>query len=197
MRHQSKDFRARSGRGIQGRLWRMICGMLSRQRITDTSGARWATAGFIAGADNAVEIEDAENFPNIGFAARPIADARAECIVGRIGSEDNHPVIIATRDYDGVKVLLSGEGLEAGDTVVFNRASMVKVKADGEILVGTIGGTFAPLATKADIDALAAHVDTHTHVTTAVTGGGGPVGVISAPTATSPAATGTQKLKAE
>ena len=70
---------------------------------------------------------------------------------------------------------------------------MVKIKADGTIEAGSIGGARQKLATIADLEALKLWIDLHTHsgVTT------GP-GVSAVPlTAPSPSPTGTTKLEAE
>lgn len=124
--------------------------MIRRIRVAATAGARWALAGH-ADADGNLETDDAELFPGVGFFARPKASHRTEAVLVKVGGEDGHSVIVATRNHDGVKLLGS---LAEDETAIFNSRAAVVVKADGTIEIRSISGTAAPLATKADLNAL-------------------------------------------
>lgn len=157
-RQDRRSQRARAGQGPLGKLERLICGLVHRVRVVATQGALWKVEGHTDFNGN-VSSYEAETFEGIGFASRPGAADNAEVIVLQVEAASGHPVIVATRNRDALKKLIQSEGLEADETVIFASASMVKIKADGTIELGSIGGTFQPLATKSDIDALKAIFD--------------------------------------
>ena len=138
---------SRMGRGDLRRRGREVTrSMIRRLRVAASDAVHWVLEGF-EDFDGNVETEEAEAFEGIGFASRPKADHRAEVVVAKIGGESGHPVIVASRSRDAFKLLTKAEGLEEDETVIFTSKSMVKIKADGEILIGSIGGTFKALAT--------------------------------------------------
>lgn len=149
--------------------------LVRRLAVAASAGGRWQ----LLGSDGEV-FADVEAFQGIGYASRP-ADGAGEVILLRVSG--NHPVIVATRD-ESIRV-----DLDEDETAIFNSSSIVKVKADGAIEIGSQGGSFAALATKDDIDALESWASTHVHVETGTT--------TNAPTIGPPSATGTTKLKAE
>lgn len=173
----------------------MLESIARRMTLAASSAVLWALEGVVDG-DGTVERDEAEVFSGIGFYARPKAGDKAEVVVLRIGGESDHGVIIATRNLDGIKRIGT---LGEDESIVFNSQVMVKVTAAGEILAGSIGGSFGPLATLADIDALRNWVATHTHG--GVTAGGAvtqaPTGAVPPTPLAPPTASGTQKLKAE
>tara|TARA_R110000868_G_scaffold86218_2_gene241883 strand:- start:394 stop:873 length:480 start_codon:yes stop_codon:yes gene_type:complete len=126
--------------------------------ISATSGVLWALDGF-KDFDGNVEGESAEVFDGIGFASRPASGDNAEVIALKVGGESGHPVIVATRNRDSFKVLQEGEGLAEGETAIYTGESMVKIKADGTIELGSIGGVRQALATLGDIENLKAVFD--------------------------------------
>lgn len=188
MSRQSRtSLRNRSGHGGLGMVMRKITSVVRRMRITASSGALWSV-------DTSDEEDTAENFENAGFASRPAADDNAEAIVLKVGGESGHPVIVATRNRDSFKILEAGEGIEAGETAIYTSSSMVKIRADGTIELGSIGGSRQALATKADIDALKTWAATHTHLY--APGPGSPVATATG-LPVPPTAVGTTKVEAE
>jgi hypothetical protein len=69
------------------------------------------------------------------------------------------------------------------------------VIAESQVLVHDGSGGAVALALKSDVNQLRNEVALHTHVTTAVTGGGGPVGVLSPPAGPFTPPAGTTVLK--
>ena len=175
-------------------------GALRRMAITVTAKALWQLTGFKQ-PDGTIETMKAEPFTGIGLAARPPNGGRPEAIVVMVGGASS-PMIIAVRD-EKTRAAIAG-ALGVDETMLFNSKAVVYVKADGSIEARSAGGAAHALATKADIDALAAYVDkqfsspghTHTvdvaHAVTLLTTQSA-VGGSSA----TPAAAGTQKLKGE
>lgn len=195
-RQTRQSLRARSGHGQAGGVVRKLKGIARRLRVGASEGATWIVDGHSDGLGN-TETDTVENFEGIGFASRPLATDNAEVITIKVGGDTEHPVIVAGRARDVFKVLEDDEGLEKGEVAIFNRNSMIKIKADGTIELGSIGGTRKRLATIDDIDALAAMVSSHIHVTTATIGSGPGVGVLSPPSPSAPSAVGTTKVEAE
>lgn len=161
------------------------------------------------------EIDDVEIFHNVGFHARPpavgkwgpnVAIHNVEAIVVNVNSHD-HPVIIATRDADTMRVVVEKVGLNPDETFIYNSKSVVKIKADGTVEIRSLDGTAVPLATKADVDAVNERVaavetafntfiaayNTHTHLNA---GTGAPVNQ-AAPSSSSATVHGTSVLKAQ
>jgi phage gp45-like len=137
----------------------------------------WQLLG-LADADGSRErLGDVEQFPGIGFFARP-KEAGAEAVVVHVGGETGHPVIVATRDRR------TQVALEPDETCVFTSRARVHLRRDGTVYVTDASGAGEPLATKSDLDALRDWIELHTHPSV-----GAPNEV-----ATLPAATGTTVL---
>lgn len=107
---------------------RALLGSIRKVGIIGTARALWTLRGH----DQVSEKPVAEAFTGIGFYARPIAGADAEAIVLNVAGAGN-PVVIATRDEAARRMKAADAG--PGDTVVFNRAARVIIKADGTIEV--------------------------------------------------------------
>jgi len=122
-------------------------GLIRRMAISATEGGLWQLLGPKDEAGAAEVAADVEVFQGIGYASRP-QDGKGEVVVVKIGGALTHPVVIATRD-ESIRV-----DLDEDETAVFNGSSIVKVKADGTIEIGSQGGTFAPLALKSDVTAI-------------------------------------------
>jgi hypothetical protein len=128
------------------------------------------------------EVDDIEIFHNVGFHARPpaagkwgpnVAIHNVEAIVVNVNSHD-HPVIIATRDADTMRVVVEKVGLNPDETFIYNSKTIVKILADGTVEIRNLDGTAVPLALKSDVEALQARLDTveqnligHVHLSTA------------------------------
>lgn len=162
--------------------------MIRRLAVAASPGGLWQV---VAGGDES-PLTDVPLFQGVGISARPSADSGgAEAIVVKVGGDQRHPVIVATRD-ESVRL-----DVEEDETAIYNSGSVVLIKADGTVEVRSRGGSAQALATKADVDALQTAVDAHIHTTTATVGAGATPGVISPPVEPMPSATGTQKLKGE
>jgi len=164
-------------------LERRVKAMIRRMRPLKTAGALWRLAGY-AGE---VDAEGVELFSGIGFYSRPGSSGKPEVVVNKIGGASGHPVVVATRD-ESIRV-----ELDEDETAIFNSASIVKIKADGTIEVGSRGGTPVPLATLADVEAIRNDLNGHEH--TYVPSGGGTALTTLGPSVTAPS--GTAKLKGE
>lgn len=188
-RQTRQSLRERSGHGSVGESKRRVRSMVRRMSVAASSGVLWALDGFRDFAGN-VEREDAEAFEGIGFASRPAPGDNAEVIALKVGGESGHSVIVATRNRDSFKVLQEGEGLAEGETAIHSGKSMVKIKADGTIEIGSIGGVRQALATLGDIEGLKAVFDAWV-----VPGTDGGAALKTALEAWSP--TGTKKVRGE
>jgi phage gp45-like len=157
--------------------------LIRRLAISASEGGIWQ----LLGPDDEV-MADVEVFQGIGYASRPESSSTgAEAVVVKIGGKLTHPVVIATRD-ESTRV-----DLDEDETAIFNSTAIVKVKADGTIEIGSHGGTFESLATKADVQTIRDELHKHHH--TYVPGSNPATTTTGNPSVTSP--TGTQKLKAE
>lgn len=114
--------------------------LVRRLRIAASKGVLWLLEGG-EDFDGNVERDEIETFPGVGFYARPKRGDRAEAVVVKVGGEDGHPVIVATRNQDGIKRL--GE-LAEDETAIFTSKSVVRIKADGTVEIGSIGGAVQP-----------------------------------------------------
>lgn len=182
MRQTVRSLRARVG-GIGNRVRNVI----RRMGVSTTDGALWVLEG-VEDYEGNVETDEAEVFSGVGFYSRPARGRDVEAVVARVGGESGHGVVVATRDHALVQLLDLGDN----ETAIATTKAVVKITADGTIEVGSHDGAFAPLATKADIDALRLWALAHVH--SGVTTGGGSSG---APAAPPPSAIGTRKLRAE
>lgn len=172
--------------------------MVRRMTVKLTDGGVWQVAGHLL-FDNQREAPPAENYPGIGFAARPPAGTSAEAIVVQVGGS-NQPAIVGLRD-EATRAKVSA--IVADEAVVYNSVARVYVKADGTIEIRSHGGTALSLATKADLQAVVTYLKKqfdpaagHVHATpsgptTAITEGS------TTTNGTCPAPAGTTKLKGE
>jgi hypothetical protein len=192
-RQTRSSLRDRSGHGATGAARRRLGQLARRFFVTASAASNWALEGW---SDSlGTETDEVENFPGVGFESRPSVGANAEVVTVDIGADSDHPVIVATRDHEALKILTDGEGIEAGETVIYTRSSMVKICADGKIEIGSIGGTRQALATIADLESLKAIFAAW--VVSATDGG---LALKTLLTAASPAGwhpTGTTKVEAE
>jgi hypothetical protein len=184
-----------------------VAAIVRRVVVTLTSKVSWQVKGFDSPAGT--NVFSAEIFPGIGFYARPPAKGgKVEAVVVNVGADAGTPAIVGTRD-EATRAAVDAAigGFKDDESGVFNTKSIVRVKADGTIEARSIGGAAVALATKADVDALAAYVAKqfdaaagHKHVvagaaTTTITTG---TAALPAPTLEAPpAAAGTSKLKGE
>ncbi|WP_428264914.1 phage baseplate assembly protein domain-containing protein [Haliangium sp.] len=138
-------------------LWGRLGDLVRRFLPSDTSDPmRWHVSGYV---DNeGEETDELELFAGVGLAARPPSGANAEAIACAVNGRDQH-VIVATRDADTLRAVVATVGLEADETVVFTSRAAVKITADGEVLIGRIGGEFKAVA-----------LADHTHRVPAITG---------------------------
>lgn len=150
-----------------------------------------------AGNDND-DAEPAEVWGIAGVQSRPkdgsTADGFAKALRVQLGDA---VVVIATHDPRHVETCQPGELVLHALGNDGSRRCKVVIKPDGSldldgttVIVGNPSGTLEKMALG---DALESHassvktwMDNHIHTTTAVTGGGGPAGVISIPTGASP-----------
>ncbi|MDQ3153625.1 MAG: hypothetical protein M3R63_18565 [Actinomycetota bacterium] len=162
-------------------LLRKLAGALRRMTVDLSTGVLWKLLGHAAVA----ERPKAEVFSGVGFYARPPAGVVAEVVVANIGGAD-HPVVIASRD-EATRAAIAD--IDEGETATFNDQTIVVHRADGTIEARSANGVAVALATKADIDALIATFNAHTHVLT--------TGTAAVPAPPAAAAVGTTKLKGE
>jgi hypothetical protein len=177
----------------EARGWR---GMLRRLAITLTDGGTWQMIGHTM-LNRRPEVRRVEMFSGIGFAARPAAGANAEAVVAFVGGSSN-PVSLAARDEDGRQSAVGDLG--QNETAMYNGSVVFICRENGTAEIRSVIGTPHALATKADIDALAAKVDhlvgvynSHTH---AVSGAVAGITVQVEP-GTTPVAVGTLVLKGQ
>lgn len=129
-----------------------VAGLVRRMIARVTTGV-WQLAG-VRGLDGSTEVVRAEVFSGVGFAARPPASSSAEVVVVNLGSAEA-PVVVATRDEKTAAAVRQAiGGLDAGDTLVFNGAVIVWLRAGGTVEIRSPGGTAGRLATLEDIMAL-------------------------------------------
>lgn len=179
-------------RAQTAKLARDAAGAVRRMAITLTSGTLWRVVGHVL-LDGSRETKDTEVFGALGFYSRPAPGANAEAVVVHPGGAAN-PVIIATRD-EALRKLIDGQ-LGADGAAMCNRATIILCKPDGTVEIRALGGSAAPLATKADLDAHKVWVMTHTHIVAGVTAG--PAAVTSAtPLPVAPSPVGTLVLKGQ
>lgn len=183
------DDTTRETRAATSSAARAALGAIRRMSITLTSAPFWRVVGHLLLDGVSKEGLDAEAFLGIGFYARPAAGAiNAEAIVVFPGGASN-PIIVGCRDEDARK---KHAELAQNETAMFNRGAIVVIKASNTVEIRTAAGVAIPLATKADIDALASFVSSM-HLP--VVGGGG--GTAGPPTGSVPSAAGTSVLKAQ
>jgi phage gp45-like len=169
--------------------WRLLRGQIRRGAVTLTSSTLWQVLGQRGGAGGD-ETWNIEPFTGIGIYARPPSSGNPEAIVVAIGGAKT-TAIVATRD-EATRKLGAGD-LAEGETCVFNDKARIIVKADGTVEIRLHGGVAIPLATLADVQAIRAALDGHSH--TYVPGSGTPTTTTANPAV--PAPVGTTVLKAQ
>ncbi len=163
-----------------------------------TSGGLWSILGYETDDESeGDDDEPVETFQGICIYARPATSDKAEALMFSVGAHSDHPTLGAFRNEDARKRMIAKFGdIDPGEAALFPSAGDVRIllKADGTIEIGA--EATEALATKADVQRIRDELNAHTHTTTAVTGGGGAVDVISVgPAVTSP--DGTTILKGE
>lgn len=129
-------------------------GLVRRLIATATSLPRWQLRG-VRGVDGASEVVQAEVFQGIGFAARPPASSSAEVIAVNVDGQAKAPVVVAARDEKTAAAVRAAiGGLEPGDTLVYNAAAIVLLRASGAVEIRSPSGVAAALPTMADFMAL-------------------------------------------
>lgn len=110
-------------------------GLVRRTTLGVTSEIfRWAVKGFVDDENNE-ESDDAEVFQGVGFASRPPSDSNAEVIVVNVGAQGDHPVIVASRDEDTRREILSE--LNADESAMFNSQCVMLIDDGGVIRQGS------------------------------------------------------------
>ncbi len=183
---------------------RRLRALLSWRRLDlDESTGDRATALGREDETGAVETDEMDVLAPVGIIARPEANVTVEALVGFVGADGDHPVVLNTLDH-GRRAIIDAVGLDADETVVYTQQAILKITADGTVEIRSIGGTAVQLATKADVAALKAHFDQHKHAG-AFGGTGSAPALTTAPTQnplgtpidTAPAPDGTSVLLAE
>jgi phage baseplate assembly protein V len=155
------------------------------QRVQDDTQMQLVQVGILKGEDR----EGYENYQGFGFNSVPLRGA--ECVVVFPNGDRGVGLVVATADREFRPT--DWKDGEAGNYNAFGLQS--RLRDNGDIEVGLIGGTFKALAFKSDVDAVDSRLTTHAHPTTATINGGGAPGVI-APTTTPPATiVGTANIK--
>ena len=121
---------------VGGRRARELRNVVRRVTIKASDAVRWLMHGFVA-EDGRRERIYAEVFPNIGYAARPAAEADAEAIVVRPGAKANHTAVVATRDRAEERAVIDARGLEPGERIFYNATGGVKIEQDGTLIAYT------------------------------------------------------------
>jgi len=121
----------------------------------------------------------------VGLVARSADPSRTEFVVVNVHGNDKHPVAVAALDWSR-QAVIDEAGLEADETLLHNSQRMVKLDADGFVLMGAFSGIEKALALLEDVQSLNARVsalegnfNAHTHAAN-----GTPPGVPSNTTAT-------------
>lgn len=180
---------------------RRLDGMIRRLEFLIVDGSRWQVRGQRATAQTqgGDEVFYSTPFAGFGFYATPPASGSPEVVVASVGGPKT-TVVIAARD-EATRLLVAGAIADQGSTCVYNDKAMILINPDGAVEIRLINGVAIPLATKADIDALASWSKAHVHLapgglTPAIT-----TGPVIAPTGAvpdvPPAAAGTSVLKAQ
>ena len=187
MRPDKLDRRMHMMRGRFGKMIMETRSMVRRFAVSKTSTSLWDLLGF-EDDEGSQETTSLETFQGVGYVARPNESHNSEAIAVKIGGKSGHSVIVGDRDNDGLRAFAEKQTIDAGEVAIFNDSVMVKLTTSGEILIGSHGGTFQALATKADLQSLVTTFNTHVHP-----GLSAPI----APPNLAAAPIGTQKLKAE
>lgn len=136
----------------------MLRGLVRRCVASLTEGLTWQLLGY--GDARTRESFPAELFQQVGFASRP--PGQAEVIMVNVGGEAEHGVIVATRDRS------TQVAIEKDETAIFTSGTVIRLTKDGDVLVRAKPGRTVSvddgsggaqeLATKADVNTLALHI---------------------------------------
>lgn len=144
MKYTAEDFANQIGE-----FRRKMAGMVRRMVVKLSDGGVWQVAGHLL-FEGQREAPPAENYPGIGFAARPPAGTSAEAIVVQVGGA-NQPAIVGLRD-EATRAKVST--IVADEAVVYNSVARVYVKADGTIEIRTHAGAAVTLCKHSDMVSL-------------------------------------------
>lgn len=162
--------------------------LIRRLAVAAHDASEWILAGY-EDADGNAEEERAEPFGVAGVYSRLATQA----IVAQVGGAGGHAVIIATSNRDLLALL---GAIADGEVGMCNNQVALRLRPDGTIEAASHGGAGVALATKADVDALAAAYADHEHPVGGITAGS--AAVTSGPPADPPpAAAGTTVLRGE
>lgn len=173
-----------------GSFRRELRGLVRRMVVNLTDAGVWRVLGHALISPTDREGRDVENYPGIGFAARPPAGL-GEAIVIQVGGANN-PAIVASRD-EATRANVAD--LIADEAVMYNSTVRVHMKADGTVEIGTHGGTMKRLAFLEDVQAVRDDLHEHEHSYVGGGTGSGTLVTTGGPSVTAPV--GTSKLKAE
>lgn len=165
-----------------------VLGTIRKMIVRFAAKGLWELGGFSKLGER---IPKAEVFQGVGFWATPAAGVEVEAVVLNVGGDANHPIVVALRDEKTRKQV--ADALAGDTTCVHNTAARVVILPNGTIEARTHGGTAAPLATLADLQALRDFIATGLTMTV------DPVLNIAGPGSTVPVPdpVGTTKLKGE
>jgi phage gp45-like len=160
----------------------------------------WHLDGYLGIDSEQERSPDTEVFPGVGFYSRPKVDGAAEAIVVYVGADENHPVIVATRDKT------TQLQLDRDETAIFNSTgAKVHITKDGDVIVQAKAGRevkihdgsgAVALAKKSELDALVSTFNSHVHaLTIAAAPGSGGTGTAAAPSPPASSPAGTSVLK--
>lgn len=165
---------------------RDLLGRIRRFALGITTRAFWQVVGHVLD-DGTTETHDIEPFSGVGFFSRPPSSSRAEVIVVYVGGPQS-PAIVASRDEDVRRAVAAD--LAEDETQIHNSKAIVRIKAGGTVEIRLAGGVALPLATKADLAALASFVQGMTLAVSGATAGPPAPGTV-------PTGAGTTVLKAQ
>jgi len=167
---------------------RFVYGMIRRFAITLTDAALWQLLGQTGGAGGDEILSDVPAFTGIGFYSRPPSSGGNPEAIGVAVGGTRTTVIVAARD-EATRQAVVGD-LPPDSAAMFNTQTIIVINPDGTVEIRLAGGAATPLATLADLQALASFVQ---KMTLAVSGGtAGPPAPGAVPTPT-----GTTVLKAQ
>ncbi len=177
-----RDLTSAAAAAVRGMVRRVAIGALTSSRL-------WSALGYEVAPGQRETFDKVPVFQGIGFVARP-RSGRGEAIILNIGGRAGHPVIAATKDTANEPT-----DLDEDETSVHTSTLELRLTAAGTIEAkDRSGGAAVQLATLADLQAMKAAFDAHTHV---YSPGPSPAAPTAPPAAPAPAPTGTQVFKAQ
>jgi phage gp45-like len=153
---------------MSSRLERMIANAIRRVTVRLSGSRLWETEGIKGEVEDDVPV-----FAGVGFYSRPPAGSKgAEAILLKVQGNADLPVIVATHDEDLRRVHSIVRDMEPDEVAIFNSGALVKITADGDVIIRAAAGREVlvddgsgaqELATKADLDAHITVYNAHTH----------------------------------